>query len=147
MVGPAIWGPPLWDAIHFVAAGYPVQPTDADVRAYGDFFRGLADVLPCAPCRHHFAAHIREIPPEGPLAAGRAELFAWTVAFHNAVNASLDKPPMTLEYAYERYFEEASHRNRERGGHGGGLGLGLGIMAVVALMLIIATCLSLRKYR
>lgn len=106
MVDPATWGPPVWDAIHFVAAGYPVAPTDADVRAYGAFFRGLAAVLPCAPCRKHFAEHLERIPPDAPLAAGRAEAFAWTVAFHNAVNESLHKPALTLEEAHARYFSK-----------------------------------------
>ena len=105
MVDPNRWGPAVWDAIHFVAAGYPVTPTDADVRAYGAFFRGLAGVLPCAPCRKHFAENIERLPPDAALAAGRAETFAWTVAFHNVVNESLHKPPLTLEAAHARYFE------------------------------------------
>jgi len=106
MADPATWGPPVWDAIHFVAAGYPAEPTDANVRAYGAFFRGLADVLPCAPCRANFAEHLQHLPPDAPLAAGRADTFAWTVAFHNAVNASLRKPALTIEDAYARYFHK-----------------------------------------
>ena len=104
MVDPNRWGPAVWDAIHFVAAGYPVTPTDADVRAYGAFFRGLAGVLPCAPCRKHFAENIERLPPDAALAAGRAETFAWTVAFHNVVNESLHKPPLTLVYDWPPHF-------------------------------------------
>lgn len=141
-----MWGPPMWDAIHFVAAGYPVAPSDADVRAYGDFFRGLSDVLPCAPCRAHFAAHMRDIPPEGPLAGGRAELFAWTVAFHNAVNASLDKPPMTLESAYDRYFASAETRHDAQKHRWPGSALPLALALALAVA-VIATFIAARKYR
>jgi len=142
MVRPDVWGPPVWDAIHFVAAGYPAHPSDADVRAYGDFFRGLADVLPCAPCREHFASHMRDIPPEGPLAAGRAELFAWTVAFHNAVNASLRKPPMTLDAAYDRYFEDARSSSSSSNALVAGTAAAA---ALVALALIIVAVAAFRR--
>ena len=108
MVSPAVWGPPVWDAFHFIAAGYPLQPTDADARSYGEFMRLFAAVLPCAPCRQNFAQHMRDIPAEGPLAKGRVEFFAWSVAFHNAVNAALGKPAMSLEDAVNRYVDADS---------------------------------------
>ena len=105
MVAPTVWGPPVWDAFHFIAAGYPIKPTDADVRAYGDFVRLFAQVLPCPPCRKHFAEHLTEIPVDAPLASGRVAFFAWSVAFHNAVNASLNKPALSLEDAVDRYVD------------------------------------------
>lgn len=110
MVDPAVWGPPVWDALHFIAAGYPVHPTEADARAYGDFVRLFASVLPCAPCRQHFAEHLREVPADAPLASGRVEFFAWSVAFHNAVNAALGKPALSLDDAVARYVEGAGFR-------------------------------------
>lgn len=111
MASPEHWGPASWAFIHHVAAGYPVEPGPEDVRAYGAFYRSLSPVLPCAACRGHLADNIAALSPDAALAAGRADLFAWTVALHNRVNQQLRKPPISLEVAYKRYFEPQAKRS------------------------------------
>ena len=110
MAAPAHWGPASWAFIHHVAAGYPVQPNADEARAYGDFFKSLPPVLPCAKCRGHLAENLRAMPPDAALAAGRADLFAWSVALHNRVNDQLGKPEISLEKAYKAYFRPAARR-------------------------------------
>ena len=105
MAPPDAWGPSAWDLLHYVATGYPVRPTDRDVAEYGAFYRALQPVLPCASCRDHLKDNLDVLPPDGPLAGGRAELFAWTVALHNLVNSQLKKPQLSMEAAYRKYFE------------------------------------------
>ena len=69
----------LWAELH--------QKADAD-RAW--LTAWLAHV-PCGDCKAHAREILKTLPPM--FGAG---WFAWTVAFHNAVNARLGKPQVTV---------------------------------------------------
>jgi len=89
---PAVWGPSLWRAIHLVALGYPSDPSEEDVRAYGSFFEeALPAVLPCAKCIVNYRRHLLELPVSPYLVGGDRRLFEWTVKMHNIVNKELGK--------------------------------------------------------
>ena len=91
---PAVWGPSFWKSMHYMAAAFPVAPTDAEREAYFAWFASLRHVLPCPGCRVGYGA----ITSQGPLkltrrvVRDRMTLFAWTVGVHNAVNLKLGKP-------------------------------------------------------
>ena len=102
-IKPSRWGAIGWAFIHLVALGYPSEPTPRDAAEYGRFFASLGDILPCMACRDHLRDHVRQCPPANALAAGRAELFAWTVALHNRVNESLGRPTRTMESTLRYY--------------------------------------------
>ena len=133
---PKTWGPSLWRAIHFVALGYPSEPTGSDVAAYGDFFRSLGAVIPCDTCKNNYVRHLAELPPDPYLASG--SLFEWTVAMHNVVNRETGKrdADWTVERSYAALLHGASaassnHPSRSSqpsvvgvGGIGGGVGGG-----------------------
>jgi hypothetical protein len=38
-----IWGPAMWESLHCIAFGYPVEPTDEQRQNYKDFFTSLSD--------------------------------------------------------------------------------------------------------
>ena len=103
MVEPSVWGPPFWSTIHYVALAYPKTPSSLQQEQYRAFFLGLGDVLPCYKCRQNFKRHVTEIPLDDALGSND-ELFAWTVALHNAVNRDADKPPMDVDYARAKYL-------------------------------------------
>lgn len=94
-VSPKKWGPCTWGFLHFVAMGYPAEPTPGDQIQYRSFFvDALPCVLPCKACRENLKRHITHAPPDAALREGRDALFAWTVRLHNIVNRETGKPAM-----------------------------------------------------
>lgn len=92
-ITPGVWGPVLWRAIHFVALGYPENPTAEHVQSYGNFFvEALPDVIPCKMCSDNYKRHLNELPISPFLhEGGKHKLFEWTVEMHNIVNKELGK--------------------------------------------------------
>ena len=98
-----LWGPPTWQAIHYVAVAYPDKPTPEDVSAYRAFYASLSGVLPCLQCAKHYGEHLAAMPLDDAAMTDSASLFAWTVRMHNRVNKSLGKPEMSLDDALRMY--------------------------------------------
>ena len=109
MVEPGIWGPALWKAIHYVALGYPAEPTDEQKRKYLDFFVGFGDVIPCGKCRENYKRHLLEVPLD---LQSRETLFAWTVAVHNIVNRENSKPELSTDAAMDMYVSPRDYIRR-----------------------------------
>ena len=98
--GVAPWGHHLWIAIHYVAMGYPDQPTEQDKKNYATFLRSVGPVLPCKMCVGHFERLVtEEVPLDSDALASRESLFEWSVRAHNKVNQRLGKKEMTVEEA------------------------------------------------
>ena len=104
MVDPTVWGPPIWSTIHYVALGYPTEPTQEHMDVYRTFYMTIGRVLPCYKCRDNFQRHIEAIEPIEQALASRDSLFAWTVALHNMVNKDGKKPLMDVERAKVYYL-------------------------------------------
>lgn len=105
---PELWGPHAWLTFHAIALSYPSPPGKHDRDTYRQFFHLFGQVLPCTKCRDHYARHIANIPVE-PHLESRKNLFDWSVAMHNAVNACGGKPQYAPEAAFEllrKRFEE-----------------------------------------
>lgn len=83
----AIWGPKFWLAIHSLALMSPRTPTNA-------FLSCLPYMLPCKECRGHARRYV-DLTRDRP----RADFFASTVEFHNAVNQRLGKRTWTVDEA------------------------------------------------
>lgn len=113
MPDPSLWGEPFWTTLHYAALGYPTEPDDASVQAYGAFFKSVGHVLPCATCQQNFRRHTRGMPVEPALQQGRDALFEWTVALHNKVNAEHGKPQWSVARAREYYMSGGWRTLRE----------------------------------
>ena len=100
MVEPSVWGPIFWKAIHYIAMGYPEDPSQEDAATYRAFFQLLGSVIPCAKCRENYARHAEAIPIDNSL-SNRQDLFTWTVALHNAVNAETGKQTVSVQEALD----------------------------------------------
>jgi hypothetical protein len=158
---PNVWGPSLWNAIHFIALGFPDDAeASPDVRAaYRHFYSNLHRVLPCGACSQNLEAHLRsgEVPPppafEGPHT--RQRLFEWTVLLHNIVNRSLGKEgrPWTAKEAYQALLargEEGGPRQSPAPAHAlapapapaGARGPCVisGFVSVVCMLLLLTAC-------
>lgn len=97
---PELWGPPVWQALHYTAAGFPSTPSQADRDNYRQYFGRFPHVLPCEECKHHAVALLTRLPP---VVDSRDRLFAWSVQFHNAVNTRIGAPELPLAQARTHY--------------------------------------------
>lgn len=94
---PTVWGPTVWRALHFIALGYPEQPTEEHSRSYHEFFVDvLPKIIPCKLCSDNYIRHLSELPITPYLySGGKQRLFEWTVNLHNLVNKELGKADHT----------------------------------------------------
>ena len=85
-LGPDVWGPHGWKFIHFVALGYPKNPTQEDKENYKTFFKALPNILPCSVCKIHFIQNAANNPLTDDILQDRIKLLNWTIDLHNEVN-------------------------------------------------------------
>lgn len=104
-IDPRLWGPSAWTFLHYVALGYPINPTPRDVDDYRSFISSLPYIIPCQKCRLNLAAHLNTMPPDAALASGRAAFFAWTVDLHNVSLSEWKRPCFTHDMAVRRYAQ------------------------------------------
>ena len=101
------WGPNAWSFIHYVALGYPTNPTDNDKENYKTFYYSLQNTLPCQKCAANYQRHLKDIPIDSAL-EGPQELFKWTIDIHNEVNKELGKRKYSYEEVSDKYKEKES---------------------------------------
>ena len=87
-----IWGPAVWESLHCIAFGYPVEPTDEQRQNYKNFFTNLMNVLPCKFCRDSYKDFITKeqntILKDCDM-DNRESLTRWLYKMHNRVNLKL----------------------------------------------------------
>lgn len=86
---PAYDGASIWARWHRRALSW----SGGDDRAW--ILREVLARVPCGDCRRHLREYLLATAPDFT-AAG---YFAWTVAFHNAVNRRLGKPVLDIDAA------------------------------------------------
>lgn len=101
---PAVFGPPLWFALHTTAAHYPENPSPAVQAKMKGLILGLPLMVPCAECFEHCTSYIEKAKDKlDEIVSNRQHLFKFFVDFHNAVNRRKHKPEMSLEDAWKLY--------------------------------------------
>ena len=89
-----IWGPVMWESIHCVAFGYPVNPTVTQKRKYKEYFLNLGHVLPCSLCQTSYNFFINDKNSDTFLSdnvfKSRLTLAKWVFNLHNRVNKKLN---------------------------------------------------------
>lgn len=100
---PALWGADQWGVIHVNAKrldGFREAGAKVWVERLQAWFRCLPEGLPCEGCYEHARQYLQEHPlPED------AQAFAWSVDFHNHVNARLGKRQFSVAEAEQRLVE------------------------------------------
>ena len=102
----SVWGPATWTVLHAVSFALPDEDTALAQKrdAFCGMLRALARLLPCAECREHMAAAIRDDPPERHLdSAEGARRYVW--ALHNQVNRRCGKGEHAWEALCAEYGE------------------------------------------
>ena len=84
-ISPRIWGPPLWDILHYITFDY--NPKNKD-KVRKIFLYHLPNLMPCRSCRDNYKKHITKYPIR---LENKTELSRWLVKIHNQTNKYLNK--------------------------------------------------------
>jgi len=82
-----LWGPTIWDAMHFISLGYPEENPSAETQqAAFQFLSALPYLLPCLWCRVHLAETFQgDMPLRMEVCASRDALGNYIVALRDYV--------------------------------------------------------------
>lgn len=99
MVDPNIWGKHGWKFIHYVAQGYPNNPTSTQKKTYKEFFLKLGEILPCYKCSKNYQSHLQSNPLTMQILENKNNLENWVISIHNQVNQMNQKSILNLHQA------------------------------------------------
>ena len=105
------WGPYFWGTLHIACLAAPPVLSDEHKTAFRNLIESFTLVLPCPACQMHFREVLQQFPLEESLNTGE-DLFTWSVAVHNIVNARLGKPQVSLKDAVYYWAERASYEEQ-----------------------------------
>lgn len=106
MVDPNIWGKHGWKFIHYVAQGYPENPTTDDKKVYQNFFLNIGNILPCYKCSKNYKTHLQTNPLTELILNNKTNLENWVVSIHNQVNQLNQKNTISLEQARSIHIKD-----------------------------------------
>ena len=99
-----VWGPHMWFFLHTSAMTYPLHPNAVTKKKYYDFFQNLHLFIPIEPMASHFSKLLDEYPIT-PYLDNRESLIRWVWFIHNKINQLLEKPQISLDDFYVKYYE------------------------------------------
>ena len=102
---PDVWGPHYWFFLHTIAISYPHNPNAVTKKKYYELIQNLPLFIPVENIGNDFNKLLDEYPVTSYLDS-RESLTKWMHFIHNKVNEKVEKPKITLNEFYERYYEE-----------------------------------------
>jgi hypothetical protein len=102
---PNVWGPHFWFFLHTLAMSYPHHPSSVTKKKFYDFIMNLPLFLPVEAIASDFSKLLDEYPITAYL-DNRESLIKWMHFVHNKINEKLEKPKISLNDFYLRYYEE-----------------------------------------
>ena len=102
---PTIWGPHFWFFLHTIAMSYPHHPNDVTKKKYYELIQNLPLFIPNESIGNDFSKLLDEYPITAYLDS-RDSFIRWNHFIHNKINEKLEKPKITLNEFYLRYYEE-----------------------------------------
>jgi hypothetical protein len=107
---PKVWGPHYWFFIHTVAMTYPNRPNAVTKKKYYELIQNLPLFIPVEHMAGEFSKLLDKYPVT-PYLDNRESLIRWTHFIHNKINQKLEKPLITLNEFYIKYYEEYKSQN------------------------------------
>ena len=101
---PTVWGPHFWFFLHTLAVSYPHHPNAVTKKKYYELIQNLPLFIPVESIGNDFIKLLDEYPITAYL-DNRESLIKWMHFIHNKINEKLEKPKITLNEFYERYYE------------------------------------------
>jgi hypothetical protein len=105
-----IWGPPMWFFLHTIAMCYPLHPNAVTKKKFYDFFQNLYLFIPIESHASNFSKLLDEYPIT-PYLDNRESLVRWIWFIHNKINQQLEKPQISLNEFYVKYYEAYKPKN------------------------------------
>lgn len=112
-ITPDIWGPVGWKFIHFIALGYPQNPTEVQKSDYKTFFESIKNILPCSICSNNYKKHLIDLPLSDEVLQNREELLKWTIDMHNEVNIQNNKKKLSYDEAIDLMLNNFNDDNND----------------------------------
>ena len=102
---PTVWGPHYWFFLHTLALSYPHHPNAVTKKKYYELIQNLPLFIPVETIGTSFEKLLDEYPVAAYLDS-RDSFVKWMHFIHNKINEKLEKPKITLNEFYFRYYEE-----------------------------------------
>jgi hypothetical protein len=102
---PTVWGPHFWFFLHTLALSYPHHPNAVTKKKYYELIQNLPLFIPIESNGNGFEKLLDEYPVTAYLDS-RESLVKWLHFIHNKINEKLEKPKITINEFYFRYYEE-----------------------------------------
>jgi hypothetical protein len=102
---PKVWGPHYWFFLHTLAMTYPHHPNAVTKKKYYEFIQNLPLFLPVEEVSSEFSKLIDKYPIT-PYLDNRDSFVRWMHFIHNKVNEKLEKPQITLNDFFVKYYNE-----------------------------------------
>jgi len=115
MYDPVVWGPTVWSFLDIIAFHYPTHPNDVIKKKYYDFIQNLPLFLPHYEISKNFQ-ELLNLYPIKPYLDNKKSLIQWTNFIHNKINEKLEKPIISLEIYYKKYYDKYKVRHKKKQG-------------------------------
>ena len=102
---PAVWGPHFWFFLHTLTISYPHHPNSVTKKKYYELIQNLPLFIPIESIGNDFLKLLDEYPVTAYL-DNRESFVKWMHFIHNKINEKLEKPKITLNEFYFRYYDE-----------------------------------------
>jgi hypothetical protein len=102
---PTIWGPHFWFFLHTIAMTYPIRPNEVTRKKYYEFIMNLPIFIPIEAMGSDFSKLLDEYPVTAYLDS-RDSFIRWMHFIHNKINEKLEKPKISMNEFYIKYYEE-----------------------------------------
>jgi len=101
---PNIWGPHFWFVLHTLAISYPHHPNAVTKKKYYELIQNLPLFMPTESIGNNFTQLLDEYPITAYLDS-RESVIRWMHFIHNKINEKLEKPKISINEFYVRYYE------------------------------------------
>jgi hypothetical protein len=109
---PKVWGPHYWFFLHTIAISYPNYPNAVTKKKYYDFIQNIPLFIPIDKIASDFSKLLDQYPVQ-PYLDNRESLVRWLWFIHNKINKKLEKPQISLNDFYVKYYEEYKNTNEK----------------------------------
>jgi hypothetical protein len=109
---PKIWGPHFWFFLHTLAMTYPHHPNAVTKKKYYEFIQNLSLFLPVQEISCEFSKLIDKYPVI-PYLDNRDSFVRWMHFIHNKINEKLEKPQISLNEFFVKYYNEYKPNNEK----------------------------------
>ena len=109
---PKVWGPHYWFFLHTLAMTYPHHPNTITKKKYYEFIQNLPLFLPVEEISSEFSKLLEQYPVS-PYLDNRDSFIRWMHFIHNKINEKLEKPQISLNEFFVKYYDEYKTTNEK----------------------------------